>query len=83
VKSQLSIKEFVFAIADNCLHIYRACSVYIILFRIGGCGVCDIKIRYCIYLNKSEFCASGSKMAAVKKVRSIAFSYFIVLIFVT
>jgi hypothetical protein len=30
--------------------------------------VCDIKIRYCIYLNKSEFYASGRKMAAVTKV---------------
>jgi hypothetical protein len=37
--------------------------------------VCDIMIRYCrpIYLNKSEFCASRSMMAAVTKVCSIAF----------
>jgi hypothetical protein len=56
----------VFVSADNCLHIYRVCivcSLYIILLRIGGC-VCDIKIRYCIYLNKSKFCASRRMMAA-------------------
>jgi hypothetical protein len=37
--------------------------------------VCDIKIRYCIYLKKSKFCASRRKMAAVTKVCSVAFWY--------
>jgi hypothetical protein len=37
--------------------------------------VCDIKIRYCIYLNISTFCASRRMMAAVRKVCSIAFWY--------
>jgi hypothetical protein len=58
-------------------------SLYIILFRIGGCGVCDIKTRYCIYLNKREFCASGRKMAAVTKVCSVAFWYVYSFNFVT